>query len=499
MKHTQKLVALLLLCSLFTGCAQGTKSPDETTSPTADTTAAPAETTAPVETEYVYPYPTEGFGGDTFNILAMKDMYSIHFTMVPAELSGEVVNDALFKRNALVEEKFDIDIVEHAVNEQWDYKVAVETARNVINANLDEYQVMYLPTHKTAPLVLSGSFLNTHDIDSIQLDQPWWYDSYNNEVTINDALYGAMGGANLAVQDGIRILSFNKEMLESLGLDTPYALVREGKWTLDRFGEYLTKAANLNSDPSADWIKEGTTVYGYSNNKSALGNFIIGSGELYVENNDGKLELTFGSERTFRAIDKMKEIFTQTDAKAIFCPNGNANAGDTGNPGYHFVFKNQRSLFTHLEIAALQEFRALEFEYGVAPWPKLDEAQTSYYCALFSGAPAAYFPVTLADPEKAGYILDAMAYEGERTVTPEFQGNSVEYKGLRDPESIEMMEIIKQSATPFTYSILGISLGTMSSQASADIVNGETKTASAVASSKDAVIKGIEEAMASWQ
>lgn len=90
------------------------------------------------------------------------------------------------------------------------------------------------------------------------------------------------------------------------------------------------------------------------------------------------------------------------------------------------------------------------------PYPKYDEAQKTYFCDTWEGSPAAFIPVTSADAEKAGLILDAMAYEGEKTAVPAFRDYAVEQKGLRNEDSIEMLAIATRNIIPVYYSIFGI-------------------------------------------
>ena len=139
-------------------------------------------------------------------------------------------------------------------------------------------------------------------------------------------------------------------MMERLGLDAPYDLVREGKLTLDAMNTYLTAAANLNGDDSAAWKKDGKVVYGYSNNQNGIIKFLQGCGENIVEVKDGKLTYTAGTERFYDCVSKLSKIFTTSDAKGINASNGDDWKDDDGNPGYIYVFTSGRALFSDCEV-----------------------------------------------------------------------------------------------------------------------------------------------------
>lgn len=293
MKKIRSAAALLILAAMLAGCGQTPSSGSETTDVT-----APSDTTEEV-TEYAYPYPDTGYGGEEFGILNMADMYTMHCGILRDELNGDVLNDAVFNRNKLIETKFDITLNETLVTDNWELKTTAATAQKSILAGDNEFAVMFLPIKGAIGLITDGAFLDLETVPTVQLDQPWWYDSFNRAIELGGKLYGAMGGAHLCIHDATRVLSFNDDMMERLGLDAPYDLVREGKWTLDAMNTYLTAAANLNGDDSAAWKKDGKVVYGYSNNQNGIIKFLQGCGENIVEVKDGKLTYTAGTERFY--------------------------------------------------------------------------------------------------------------------------------------------------------------------------------------------------------
>lgn len=490
MKRTISVTALILAAAMFAGCGSTGENNPEVTTSQGETTAA--------DTGYVYPYPAEGYGGEEFGIMNMADMYTMHCQILRDEINGDVLDDAVFNRNKLIETKFDIVLRETLVTDTWELKTTAAEAQKSILAGDGEYDLMFIPIGGAAGLISDGAFHDLTKIGSIQLDRDWWYSSFNDAIMLGGKLYGAMGGAHLCIQDATRVIAFNSDMMTKLGLEMPYDTVRAGKWTLDVFNEYLTKAANLNGDNSAAWLKDGKTVYGFSNNQNAVVKFMQGFGENMVEVQNGKLVYTAGSERFYDCIAKLAKVLTTGDAKAINAPNGDDSVADDGNPGYLYVFTSQRALFSDAEVNKFQGFRTLNFEYGIVPYPKYDENQEGYACNTWQGAPAAFIPVTAEDPEKVGLILDALAYEGEKSVTPAFRDYTVERKGLRNDESIEMLGLITSNIIPVYYTIYAID-STIFTQAGEDVWTGTTSTASTAASVKSTIDTQIKEVMEKWQ
>lgn len=491
MKKSKSAIALLILAALLAGCGQTPQSGGETTDSASD-----AESSAEV-TEYSYPYPDTGYDGEEFGILNMADMYKMHCGILRDELTGDVLDDAVFNRNKLIETKFDIKLNETLVTDTWELKTTAATAQKSILAGDNEFDVMFLPMKGAIGLITDGAFLDLETVPTVQLDQPWWYDSYNSAIELEGRLYGAMGGAHLCIHDATRLIAFNADMMERLGLEAPYDTVREGKWTLDALNVYLSAAANLNGDDSAAWKKDGKTIYGYSNNQNGVIKFLQGCGENIVEVRNGKLTYTAGTERFYDCISKLSKVFTTSDAKGINAPNGDDSRDDDGNPGYIYVFTSGRALFSDCEVAKFQGYRTLDFEYGIVPYPKYDEGQKEYYCNTWEGSPAAFIPVTSTDSQKVGLILDAMAYEGEKTVVPAFRDYAVEQKGLRNDDSIEMLSIISKNIIPMYFSIFGLD-DTISKQAGEDVWTGSTSISSKVASSEPKLTAEMAEIMEKW-
>ncbi len=461
------------------------------------TTAASTDETTPAETSFVYPYPETGYGGEEFSFLNIEDLYLMHCELLRDEQTGDVLDDAMYNRNKRIEERFDITFKETLVTETWEFLGAKTEAQKSILAGDDAYDIMFMPIAGTAAMVIDGAFVDLTTLDNLNLSEKWWYSGYNEQMSINGKLYGAMGGAHLAVHDALRILAFNSDMMEDLKLDEPYDLVREGKWTLDAFNEYISTAANLNGADTAGWLKDGKTVYGFSNNQNSIFNFTYGANEQYVILKDNKLSFECGSERFFDVIAKLKTILTTSDAKGINAPNGDDMLPDDGNPGYLYIFTSGRCLFSFAEVNKLQRFRSLDFEYGIVPFPKYDENQQNYVTTSYQGAPAAYIPVTSPDPEKVAYVLDAMAYEGEQMIVPSFREYTVEQKGLRNEDSIEMLQILTDTATPLCYAIFGIS-GSILDAVGTDVWTGTDDTASAIATSKSSIEEEIKKIMEEW-
>ncbi|MBO5219352.1 MAG: hypothetical protein J6C52_07980, partial [Clostridia bacterium] len=83
--------------------------------------------------------------------------------------------------------------------------------------------------------------------------------------------------------------------------------------------------------------------------------------------------------------------------------------------------------------------------FGLVPMPKLDESQESYRSLVTYTTEFLTIPKTQDKLSDAGLILDALTYESWRDVLPVYYDITVSQKGLRNAESIEMMQILRDS------------------------------------------------------
>jgi hypothetical protein len=125
---------------------------------------------------------------------------------------------------------------------------------------------------------------------------------------------------------------------------------------------------------------------------------------------------------------------------------GHANINNTAGPGFYIdVFRARRAAFLTCEVKATLEERDMEDSFGMIPFPKFDEAQENYYTNTTYRTSWLTMPKTQKDPERAGVIVDALSYESFHDILPIYYDVTVSQKGLRNDDSIEMLDIIRAS------------------------------------------------------
>lgn len=312
------------------------------------------------------------------------------------------------------------------------------TLNTVVAAGEDVYDVVYLPLNYAGSSFGSKNVLNLKTVDTLMLDQPWWNQSFIETATLqDDVLYTTIDYVNLMGYAFANVLYYNKDMIRNLGFDeSPYDLVRSGVWTYDAMRSYMKTAVNMGSQSDFTPDINGDAIFGFAcaHEEGPL-MLAQGSGSFLITVNSDRMpvieeDLT----RLSNVCDKLSDILSQPGYTVMV--NSDVNGGML-----HFL--KGKALFFQGTLGAADSarFRNMEQEFGILPAPKYDEAQERYYTNLSQYTFGLNIPVTAQDPNRTGSIMDYLAFLSYYDVIPVLQENLC-YKGMRDEDSIEMMNLI---------------------------------------------------------
>jgi ABC-type glycerol-3-phosphate transport system substrate-binding protein len=228
---------------------------------------------------------------------------------------------------------------------------------------------------------------------------------------------------------------FNKKMLSDFGLESPYQLVRDGKWTLDKFAE-LSKGASVDIDGNGKW--DNNDQYGFmSLNFLIYPSLMLSAGEKFVRKDADDIPyFAAGSPRFVDVHEKVVDILNAGDHRFF-----DANASGNNHRMQDTMFPGNQVLFWHELMNWSKILRDMESDFGILPTPKYDEAQEIYYSRVFNATMMAV-PVTVGDIEREGIILEALCAESFKSVKPVYYDTMLKTKISRDEESGEMLDII---------------------------------------------------------
>jgi hypothetical protein len=135
----------------------------------------------------------------------------------------------------------------------------------------------------------------------------------------------------------------------------------------------------------------------------------------------------------------MVDVLLDTDVWFHNVPDPNLHP----NPLWSQIFGEGRAMFLHTQLGGIETLRHMETDFGIIPYPKLNEQQENYYSSL-AWAEILSIPV-YADEEdlvRTGVILEALASDSYRSVVPVYTELVLKTRNARDDESEEMIGLI---------------------------------------------------------
>ena len=347
--------------------------------------------------------------------------------------TGDIVNDAIWQRNTNVQERLGITFEWTAQDGDNGERAAfVKFVENAYNAG-ESYDIIATYSRTSGMLACRGFLYNLNDIEDnyINLEQPWWPSTITESVTIGDAVYFLSGDASTNVLHFMYVMWYNKQLITDLNLENPVQLVRDNKWTLDKFYEMT---ANTYQDLNNNGNKDVTDFYGFCGVNYGLDAFYTGSGLRLIEVSDTdmlKVSDDYYSEKTVGLIDALGRRCTSNDWYI---------GGD-----YQDAFVDGRVVFCqNRAYFAQRKLLDSDVSYGLVPTPKYDENQADYVSVL--GNPITLYSIMNNAPEsklsELTAVLECWASEGYRNTTPALFETNMQLKYSETSDEADMFTII---------------------------------------------------------
>lgn len=440
-RWTALLLAILIVLPTIVAC--GTNSPTETTTAATTTAATSTEatTTVPEETEFkaVANVPADAnyaghtftflIGGNTENDREKNDFFA-------ETMTGEALNDAIYNRNLMIEEKFGIKIetFEEYGNSNSGKGLSYQRLSKAYMANDTSYDAAMVSGYDVSTLAYTGYLYDMNEVPYIDVNQPWWDQKVNQDLTVGTRLYYTTGDISTADNDATCAILFNKDLVAQNNLENPYELVENGQWTLDKMLEMCSQVhADLDGNGKYDANdRVGAIVW-----DDTMMAWINAAGiKCCTMNENGELTLTLNDERTMAFFDKLPSFYADEIAYAY-----QRVSYDIATPIN--MFANNQALFFAQLLDLVSYLRDMETDFGLLPQPKASVEQKEYYNTI--GSWHSVFlcvPAVQENAERTGVILESLAAESLNVVTPAYYEQTLVGKYVRDEESVATLDII---------------------------------------------------------
>ncbi|MDD4773216.1 MAG: hypothetical protein PHZ09_06375 [Eubacteriales bacterium] len=474
-----RFIAPLLLCAALFACAQTAQpgqTPSETTGAVADPVVTEAETLPEPDLSGL------DYDGHSF-VMLTEAGYNWEEVDVSEEMgtvtNDVTVNDAVYQRNLMTEETLNVSLsmlISSSVNS--DIKKAA-------SAGDDAYGMVMPSTGTAVALALADYFYDWNDLEHVNLNMPWYEQGIIDDVTIAGRVLFMTGDFGFRDKDNTWIFMFNKNLLSDLNMTAPYDLVREGKWTLDVFGE-MSKDVTADIDGNSKY--DAADRYGFlTTGAGGAANFLYAGGNKIVTQTSDGIVLSLNNERTAALAEITNDIFnsenrTHTDAWDVI----------------ERMFAAGQGLFYSEIMAHVRNLRGMEADFGLLPSPKYDEDQEGYYCHVDAAAPLMCVINTVSEPERTSAVLEALYYYGYKYVRTAYYDVALTGKHIRDGDSAEMLDVILGGRVfdmGYIYNVgtLAGMMSTMISRKSSDFASYYTKLETKAQTDLDDIIAKISD------
>ena len=435
------LLAVLMLLGAFTACGVNSENDDESndTGKNSDETLAEGATQSPID-EALEALTDINWGGGDFGFLYVSDIagYSEEIEAekeATDQTSAAVINDAVYERNTLLEERCQLKLVPIPTpNPGINGKVIAET-----QTNTGDFALISSPASTTTNMATSGYLYNYLSMD-IDYEQPWW-DPGTLDFALDGNVFFMNGAHNIVDDDVTFVMMFNKTLQQEAQIPDPYTTVRNKEWTLEHFNSIIQNASAENGDGT--WDHNDT--YGFSSPGSIGNTFFYGAGLQYVVNSRDKdfPELALGNnmEKATQVLELAQTIVHDNNASYVAAAGNEALSKD--------VFVEGRALFYCEAASYLRALnQTMEGDYGVVPIPKYSKEQENYNTWTHNIGSTLSIPTSIADEiEKQQFaeVLETFVVLSAKLVKPAYYDTMLTSRNVRDPDSAEMLDIIFQN------------------------------------------------------
>ena len=364
---------------------------------------------------------------------------------------NDTVNDAIFYRNATVEDRLGITIGQISQPGCWgSHESWLQTMRNSVLTKSGDYDCAAVYASQGSALATEGMYYNVNDIEYLDLEKIWWNQSLLSDLELFDTIYFLGGDLIITQISRAGLLVYNKTLWDEYFRGTNiYELVDTKQWTIDKLYELSSQV----------WVDEN--VSGIVDDGDVVG-FLDYSGEGWVDlwiaalgvditqkDSEGYPYISIYNERTVDAFAKLKRVNFENPGAIPF-----------GTARSETAFSHNNVLFASSYLQACESLRNMTNPYGALPMPMYDSEQDGYGSYPQNGCSLLTVLSTCQNTELIGATLELMAAESYRQVTPQYYEVCLKGKYSAAADDARMYDTIIQGIKlDFGFIYASVSIG----------------------------------------
>ncbi|MBE6689011.1 MAG: hypothetical protein E7588_07025 [Ruminococcaceae bacterium] len=346
---------------------------------------------------------------------------------VELKQNEEVVSNAVFTRNKEVEDRFGVKIVATHVAQPYN------DIKKTVKAGLDSYDLVVDHVRSLSATAVDGIFIPVDELEYVNTEKPWYMKNATDNISVKGKSYFLAGDFCLSLYRFTYCMYFNKDILaKHPDMEDLYTVALEGRWTIDYLNNLVK---DLWYDLNGNGERDNKDEYGFTSDwhSSAVTYQYSMDNPVMTMDSEGIPQLSFNTPKMVNIVAKVCELFRDN-------PGSFTGEWEVPDP----IFREGRALLMNSRFNATSGLRAVDFDFGIIPYPKYDEDQKEYYTMVDGAHSIMAVPLT-ADAEFSSVIIEALNAESYKKVIPAYYETDLKVKGARgDEQAAEILDMISK-------------------------------------------------------
>ncbi len=377
------------------------------------------------------------YKGHTFTFICQpyrdNNAYGVDYMVSEGETSN-VLLDAVYRRNELLKEKYNIKF------EQMKVTDLSTTVRTQVMGQATDFDLIVSSSKILAQLAKDNLLLDLSSVERFDMTKSYWDSNAAEQIKIGDKLYFTNSDFN--VQEVAFVVYFNKQLIEDQDLTSPYEYMANNEWTIDNWAN-LVMAVGDDLDGGGEMTETDLygTLYEYHNGRM----FLYGAGVRATTNDEaGYPKVTlFENDKAVTVYEKCKAVFGSPSSWCIEKMSATDTHGYTDRYDYaRSLFCQDLYLFHYEGTNIIHQFADMESEFGIVPFPKFDSNQEGYYSMYPNNCAMIAIPNSVKDLERTANIVEDLNYYSSLIVKPAWYDTLLHRRYVRDDESEASLDLI---------------------------------------------------------
>ena len=408
-------------CGFLVSCSDTPENGDDSKNELDSDNKTSAETQ-----EEMLEIPKENFGGAEFIILTARPETYNWSAADFDEPTNEPYEKAIYDRNLAVEELLNIKI---SSVEETRGSNTYSAFRTSVDASSGDYDCAFLTMGHAATATGAGKCLSWDNLDYVDLEKSWWNRASIEQLALGNKVYMTAGEILLSDKECLWLVYFLKDKIKDEGLENPYELVENNKWTWDKMMEM---AARVTDDINGDGVMDKYDCWGLTTHGENYAALWMAAGLKLIEIDDsGTPYIAWGTEKFFTVFEKIAEIM--------------GNREVVYGTEIQFIsdsIKQNKTLFGTEVVAFIKAYRGNDYQFGLLPMPKYDTSQKDYYTYAAYNSDLCVVGIDCGNTYQTSIVLEALAAYGKSILLPVYYEQQLTSHFIHDEESGAMLDII---------------------------------------------------------